>query len=239
MSLSPVQRQCLQALNVPLYTQRISSCDKVLEGGPEGVDTPHQLHEPASFHAAADEGEWLKLEQQVKQCQLCLLSAGRTQTVFGTGNRGASLMFIGEAPGMHEDKQGLPFVGRAGQLLTHMLAALNLTRDEVFIANILKCRPPNNRDPSPEEVATCTPYLQQQVALVQPRLIVALGRISAHYLLGVSTPLNRLRGQTFSYGAASTPLIVTYHPAYLLRNPADKRKALEDLYRIQALLTVK
>jgi DNA polymerase len=153
----------------------------------------------------------------------------RTQTVFGVGNRNASLMIIGEAPGFYEDKQGEPFVGRAGQLLTAMIQAMGFTRQDVYIANILKCRPPNNRDPLPEEVQTCTPYLDQQIALVQPRLLLAVGRIAAHYLLKIKSSLESLRNKTHYYGAHKTPLIITYHPAYLLRTPIDKKKAFNDL----------
>ncbi len=158
------------------------------------------------------------------QCHACGLEKGRTQTVFGIGNRQANLMIIGEAPGFYEDQQGEPFVGRAGQLLNAMLAAIGLSRESVYIANILKCRPPNNRDPLPDEVALCTPFLQKQIALIKPQLLLAVGRIAAHYLLETKTSLNQLRGKIHSYGQFDTPLIITYHPAYLLRNPADKAK---------------
>ncbi len=180
--------------------------------------------------------QWNPLEQCVKQCTACGLHKTRTQTVFGTGNPKAKLMLIGEAPGAEEDRQGKPFVGKAGQLLTQMLRAIGLNREDVFIANILKCRPPNNRDPQPDEVEKCTPFLLQQLALIQPTLLVALGRISAHYLLNTTTPLSRLRGQLFSYGEQQTPLIATYHPAYLLRSPQDKSKAYVDLLKIRQLL---
>jgi len=172
-----------------------------------------------------------KLEKSVSICKACILCETRTQTVFGTGSSHAKIMFIGEAPGAEEDKQGKPFVGRAGQLLTQMLKAIQLTREEVFIANILKCRPPQNRDPLPEEVAKCTPFLQEQIDLIQPKLLVALGRISAHYLLNTKTALTKLRGQIFEYN--KIPLIVTYHPAYLLRAPQEKVKAYEDLKKIK------
>lgn len=180
--------------------------------------------------------DWDQLEARVKHCIACPLHKSRTQTVFGVGDRQAKLMFIGEAPGATEDKMGQPFVGRAGQLLDAMLRAIQLHRDDVFIANILKCRPPSNRDPNRAEMQECTPYLERQVQLIQPKLIVALGRIAAHYLLDTTIPLGRLRNQLHYYGNTKTPLLITYHPAYLLRNPIDKRKAWEDLQRIQQLL---
>ncbi len=173
--------------------------------------------------------DWDALAERVKGCTACDLAATRTQTVFGVGDRGARWMLIGEAPGAEEDRQGLPFVGRAGQLLNAMLRAVGLSRDAVYIANILKCRPPNNRDPKPEEVAHCEGYLHRQVALVRPRVILCLGRIAAQNLLKVEAPLKALRGRVHAYGPARTPVIVTYHPAYLLRNPVDKRRAWEDL----------
>lgn len=177
---------------------------------------------------------WENLRQQVTNCTQCSLCQTRKQVVFGVGNNNADLLIIGEAPGANEDRLGEPFVGRAGQLLDSMLAAMDLDRQTVYICNILKCRPPNNRDPAPEEVAKCTPFLERQIALVAPKLILAVGRIAAHYLLGVNTPLNRLRGQRLQFG--NTPLLVTYHPAYLLRNPKDKAKAFQDLQLTRSLL---
>ena len=171
--------------------------------------------------------EWKTLETQVAGCTKCPLHAGRTQTVFGVGDRRAQWMVIGEAPGAEEDARGEPFVGRAGQLLNAMLRAIGLAREQVFIANILKCRPPNNRDPEPAEVACCLPYLTQQIALVQPRVLLAVGRIAAQNLLATDTPIGKLRGQVHRLG--DTPLVVTYHPAYLLRSPGEKRKAWDDL----------
>ncbi|PIQ43563.1 MAG: uracil-DNA glycosylase [Gammaproteobacteria bacterium CG11_big_fil_rev_8_21_14_0_20_46_22] len=179
-------------------------------------------------HSSADLSA---LKSRVSSCTLCGLCETRTQTVFGVGSSTAEIMIVGEAPGANEDRQGEPFVGRAGQLLTQMLKAISLSRDDVFIANILKCRPPNNRDPSPEEVATCTPYLREQIALIQPKLIVAVGRIAAQFLLESTQTLGRLRGQWHDYHG--TPLYVTYHPAYLLRSPREKAKAMVDLYAIK------
>ena len=181
--------------------------------------------------------EWDELEKTVLSCTLCDLSNTRKNVVFGVGNKDADLLLIGEAPGATEDKEGKPFVGRAGMLLDAMLAAIGLHRDDVFIANILKCRPPNNRDPLPNEVKLCTPYLQKQIILIKPKLIVAVGRIAAHYLLSTDQALSRLRGRVYEYGDSKTPLIVTYHPAYLLRTPKDKAKAYDDLLTIQKMLT--
>lgn len=185
---------------------------------------------------AQDRSQWQQLEAQVAQCEACELCHSRTQTVFGVGNQEADLLIVGEAPGYHEDKQGIPFVGRAGQLLTHMLKAIGLARDDVYIANVLKCRPPQNRDPHVNEVRQCTPYLEQQVALLQPKLILAVGRVAAHYLLDTKLSMAKLRGQEYHFGAQQIPLLVSYHPAYLLRNPADKHKAYRDLLQVKAYL---
>jgi DNA polymerase len=149
--------------------------------------------------------------------------------VFGVGDRNARWMIVGEAPGADEDRQGEPFVGRAGLLLNEMLRAVGLAREQVYIANILKCRPPENRDPKPEESKLCEGYLQQQIALVQPGLLLTVGRIAAQNLLREDTPIGRLRGRVHRYGPAGIPLVVTYHPAYLLRSPGQKRRAWEDL----------
>jgi uracil-DNA glycosylase family 4 len=171
---------------------------------------------------------------QIKTCRKCALGSLRTHFVFGSGNPDADLIFIGEAPGHEEDLQGKPFVGRAGQLLTLMLKAINLTRDEVFIANVLKCRPPNNRDPLPEEVETCEPYLLKQIDLISPRLIVTLGRYASASLLRTKSALGELRKTLHAYN--NVPLVVTYHPAALLRNPLLKKEAWKDLKKIAAYL---
>src|SRR3990167_461180 len=178
-----------------------------------------------------DKLDWESLRQRISGCTLCNLHQSRTQTVFGIGNPQADLMFIGEAPVANEDLQGEPFVGRAGQLLNSMLEAIDLNRSDIFIANILKCRPPENRDPLPEEVATCTPYLLRQIEHIKPKLIVALGRIAAQFLLNTTVTLGKLREQTHHYHGI--PLITTYHPAYLLRSPTQKAKAWEDLVKIK------
>jgi DNA polymerase len=182
--------------------------------------------------------DWPALRAAVANCQACALCEGRTQTVFGVGHEQAHWMLVGEAPGEQEDRQGEPFVGKAGQLLDNMLFAVGLGRGpsaegqsdparQVYIANVLKCRPPQNRNPLPEEVLRCEPYLKRQVELVRPRLILAMGRFAVQSLLQTQEPIGRLRGRVHRY--QGVPLVVTYHPAYLLRNPIDKAKAWEDL----------
>jgi DNA polymerase len=170
---------------------------------------------------------WTTLAAEVRECTLCGLCATRTQTVFGTGDVRARLMVIGEAPGAEEDRQGEPFVGRAGQLLNSMLRAAGFERPQVYIANVLKCRPPNNRDPAVEETERCLPYLRRQIELIGPAVILCVGRIAAQRLLERDEPLARLRGRIHRLGR--TPVVVTYHPAYLLRAPTEKRKSWEDL----------
>jgi uracil-DNA glycosylase len=172
--------------------------------------------------------DWETLAGLVAGCTKCELHQTRTQTVFGVGARSAEWLVIGEAPGAEEDKHGEPFVGRAGQLLNSMLAGIGLAREKVYIANILKCRPPNNRDPKPDEVVCCEPYLMAQIALLKPKVILAVGRIAAQNLLKVTTPIGKLRGQRH-VGPHAVPLVVTYHPAYLLRSPGEKRRAWQDL----------
>lgn len=177
--------------------------------------------------------DWPALEAAVQACEACALSRSRRHTVFGVGHRQAEWMLVGEAPGEQEDLRGEPFVGKAGQLLDHMLRSVGLTRSEaeaaqqVYIANVLKCRPPANRNPDPEEVQRCQPYLQRQIELVRPRLILALGRFAVQSLLGSAEPIGRLRGRVHHH--QGIPVVVTYHPAYLLRNPLDKARAWEDL----------
>ena len=173
------------------------------------------------------EADWQELRSEVAACKRCGLCQTRTQTVFGVGNIAAEWMFIGEAPGAEEDAQGEPFVGRAGKLLNNMLRAIGLQREQVYIANILKCRPPKNRDPQPDESSACRPYLNQQIAWIRPKIIVALGRIAAQNLLATDTAIGRLRGSEHRY--QGVPLVVTYHPAYLLRSPLEKRKVWDDL----------
>ena len=183
--------------------------------------------EKHSTPAAAAAPDWQALRDTVSNCTRCELANSRTQTVFGVGDPHADWMIIGEAPGAEEDRRGEPFVGRAGQLLDEMLRAVGQAREQVFIANILKCRPPNNRDPKADEAAACRDHLAQQIALVEPRIILAVGRIAAQNLLGSDAPVGRLRGKVHDFDGI--PLIVTYHPAYLLRSPSQKQKSWDDL----------
>ena len=183
--------------------------------------------------------DWDALRRQVSACEACpQLVANRSRTVFGVGNPHADLMVIGEAPGVDEDRQGEPFVGRAGQLLNRMLLAMGLTREQVYIANVLKCRPPNNRDPHVDEALRCEPYLLRQVELIAPRVILSVGGVSAKNLLkcGQDVPVGQLRGRIHYLGERRIPLVVTYHPAYLLRTPQAKAKAWEDLQQALRLL---
>jgi uracil-DNA glycosylase family 4 len=186
--------------------------------------------------------DWEALVATVKGCTKCRLRAGCTQTVFGVGSRSAPLLVVGEGPGADEDRLGEPFVGRAGKLLDSMLLAIGRDRKAdsraqgVYIANIVKCRPPENRDPQPDEAAACRPYLERQIELLQPRLILAVGRIAAQNLLMTDAPIGKLRGPVHRYGAQGIPVIVTYHPAYLLRSPREKGRAWDDLKRARALL---
>jgi uracil-DNA glycosylase len=166
------------------------------------------------------------------RCKLCTL--GRSQIVFGVGNPKARLMFVGEAPGEEEDKRGEPFVGRAGQLLTKIIEAIGLSREQVYIANVIKCRPPGNRNPEPDEVASCEPFLFRQIDVIQPKVIVPLGKFAAQCLLKTTDPITRLRGKTFEYRGST--LIPTFHPAYLLRNPSAKREVWEDMKKVRAIL---
>ncbi len=173
-----------------------------------------------------------QIASEIKKCTRCELHRTRTNTVPGAGNPDADIMFIGEAPGAEEDAKGIPFVGRAGKLLDKFLAAIDIDRDEVFIANVLKCRPPNNRDPLPSEEAACMPYLHRQIEIIQPKIICCLGRIAAQALLKTKAPLSKMRGQLFSF--RGIPMIVTYHPAAVLRNDRLKRLVMDDLRFLMA-----
>jgi len=185
-------------------------------------------NEKEEIKEVKEENSWIELKQVVPACTACGLHKTRTKTVLGVGDERADWLFIGEAPGAEEDRLGEPFVGQAGKLLDNMLGAIGLDRAEnVYICNVLKCRPPGNRNPEPEEVAKCTPHLTKQIALIQPKLIIAMGRFAAQTLLNSDASIASLRGRLHQY--AGLPLIVTYHPAYLLRNLPDKSKAWEDL----------
>lgn len=213
----------------------------------------HQPEAPIDTHAAANDRQpmpevpraevdvgmdiWLNLAEKVASCKACDLHQTRTQTVLGTGNPQADLLIIGEAPGAEEDRQGEPFVGRAGQLLDAMLRAIGLDRKQVYIANILKCRPPGNRNPSLEEATACQPFLEQQINLIKPKRILAMGAVAAHNLLAVDDAVGRLRGKQHQHGPTGTGVRVTYHPAYLLRSPEAKAKAWQDLQQLMGDLS--
>src|SRR6516162_2114542 len=227
--LSERRRQYLEAIGIDLWVQRPRGISATQEPGrPEsGTTGPHGAAAVTSGETVA---QWQQLLEEVRRCTLCPLHTTRTQGVLGVGPKRADWLVIGEAPGAEEDRRGEPFVGAAGQLLDAMLRAIGLDRrTNVYIANVLKSRPPNNRDPRPEEVEACLPYLVRQIALLQPKIMLAVGRIAAQNLLGTDAPLGRLRGRVHHFGERQTPLVVTYHPAYLLRTPGDKRKAWEDL----------
>ncbi len=190
---------------------------------------------PRQAPAESEQAQRLRvLETEASGCTACALAGGRTQVVFGSGDPNAALMFVGEGPGANEDRQGLPFVGRAGELLTRIIEAMEMRRDEVYIANIVKCRPPGNRDPQPEEVAACIGFLRRQIEVVRPRVLVALGRIAAQTLLGSATSIGGLRGEWHDF--EGTPLRVTYHPAALLRSPTYKRPTWEDMQVVRDFL---
>ncbi len=189
---------------------------------PDAANAPTSKQREAAY-------DWVQLKERVTACTRCALATTRTQTVFGVGNLHAAWLVVGEAPGAEEDRVGEPFVGRAGQLLNSMLRSIGLAREDVYIANVLKCRPPHNRDPLASETIECLPFLEQQIALLKPKIMLSVGRIAAHNLLRTDVSLGRLRQKVHTFGASRVPLVVTYHPAYLLRTPADKRKAWEDL----------
>jgi DNA polymerase len=218
----------LEALGIQQWALRDSGSEELQE-----ADLADQPSQPVSEVRVPAEDlqrfDLAGLNKHVAGCQACALHKTRKQTVFGTGHHKADWLIIGEAPGADEDSQGEPFVGRAGQLLTQMLRAIGLAREEVFIANILKCRPPNNRDPKAEEVNACRAYLNRQIELLQPKIILALGRIAAQSLLRTDTPIGKMRGRLYQLDDYQIPAVVTYHPAYLLRSPKEKRKVWEDL----------
>ena len=208
------------------------------DGGPpalsgESSDDQAVTH-PVTLSRNAEEA-LAAVRSDIGDCTRCKLhTLGRRQIVFGVGNPNADLMFVGEAPGADEDQQGIPFVGRAGQLLTKIIEAIGLKRDDVYIANVIKCRPPQNRNPEPDEVETCEPFLFQQIDVIKPKVIVALGKFGAQTLLRTLDPISRLRGRVYDFRAAK--LIPTFHPAYLLRNPASKREVWEDMKLVRTLL---
>lgn len=210
--------------------------------GVEEIPAPNQpahalLAGPKVVLNAAAQKEALEaLREEYKNCQLCSLSGTRTNLVFGSGSPSAELMFIGEAPGYEEDRQGLPFVGAAGELLTKIILAMKLRREDVYIANCLKCRPPHNRNPLPTEIATCSPILTKQIEIIRPKVICALGKFAAQTLLKTEEPISRLRGRFFEFHGIK--LMPTFHPAYLLRNPVDKKLVWEDVQKIMKELGI-
>jgi uracil-DNA glycosylase len=220
------QLACLEAMGIPAWARR---SDRELAGAPPapaGAGTPGPSAAPG---AQVGELGWSALEAMVGSCTRCALHAGRTRTVFGVGDRRAEWLIVGEGPGAEEDRRGEPFVGKAGKLLDAMLAALGHERSQVYIANVVKCRPPENRDPLPGETASCAPYLDRQIELLEPRIILAVGAIAAQRLTGRGGPVGALRGKVHRYGPAGIPLVVTWHPAYLLRRPGAKAEAWRDL----------
>lgn len=207
------------------------------EGARDEVVSASSSDQGKPGRIACSHMDWQELRAAVQSCTRCEISKTRTQAVFGVGDPQARWMVIGEAPGADEDRKGEPFVGKAGQLLNQMLLAIGVPRESVYIANVLKCRPPNNRDPKVEEAANCRGYLERQIELVNPKLIIVVGRIAAQNLLQTDLPLARLRGKEHRFPLNGTPVVVTYHPAYLLRQPADKRKAWQDLQFAREIAT--
>jgi DNA polymerase len=215
------QQAILQEMGIAVWVRRAPDT---------GAGSPADDQRPAVDVGWQSDG-WSSLNAEINACTACALHESRTQAVCGVGNETAQWLVIGEAPGADEDRVGEPFVGRAGQLLNEMLRAAGQPREQVYIANILKCRPPNNRDPKPAEVERCMPFLERQIRLLQPKLILVLGRIAAQNLLRTETPIGKLRGRVHQHTIAGRdiPVVATYHPAYLLRSPGQKRKAWEDL----------
>jgi DNA polymerase len=234
----------LQAMGVDVWQSRDRGLQAAGESNAGLADAPSppmpSLHAQGASPVEVAVMSLAELDATVSGCRHCELHSGRTRTVFGTGDSHARCMIIGEAPGAEEDARGEPFVGRAGQLLNAMLRAIGMSRESVYIANIVKCRPPKNRDPKPEEMVACAAYLRRQITLVKPRVIVAVGRVAAQHLAGSTIPIGRMRGQSYFYENVDDdtriPIVVTYHPAYLLRSPIEKRKSWEDLKRARRLL---
>ena len=200
----------------------------------EEPKAPEEPEEPEEPEAPSRIISLTEIRTDLGDCRRCKLHAGRTNIVFGVGNPGARLMFVGEGPGADEDQQGEPFVGRAGQLLTQIIKAMGLGREDVYIANVVKCRPPGNRNPEPDEIEACSPFLQAQIASIGPTVIVALGKFAAQTLLQTETPISRLRGQFHTFGGVA--VMPTFHPSYLLRNPAAKREVWEDMKMVMQRL---
>jgi len=218
----------------PAWRLRATTGDERARGAAAELAAEHEaaIVQPVAFYADSLPAIKADIGDDCSRCKLHTL--GRKQIVFGVGNPNADLMFVGEAPGADEDQQGIPFVGRAGQLLTKIIEAIDLKREDVYIANVIKCRPPQNRNPEQDEVETCEPFLFRQIDVIKPKVIVALGTFAARALLRTLDPISRLRGREYDYRGAK--LIPTFHPAYLLRNPSSKRDVWEDMKRVRALL---
>ena len=244
-------RAHLDAIGIPVWVRRTEAnaarhvdvpaattgpeAAAILAAVAEHGDVPTATAGPEA--AAAPAARALEaIDAQVRACRQCALHQTRTRTVFGAGSPSAACMFIGEAPGAEEDRRGEPFVGRAGVLLDAMLAAIGLKREEVYIANIVKCRPPRNRAPHADEIVACSAYLRRQIEAISPRLLVAVGRVAAQSLLSTTKPIGRLRGHVHHHAGDGLPVLVTYHPAYLLRSPLEKRKVWDDLVRLRSML---
>ncbi len=223
------RREMLDAMGIQYWVRRDLPADQHHEVIPE--HEPWQVSQESMLEQPMPQlpTDWESLQSAVSNCRKCSLSQGRQNTVFGAGDQNARVMVVGEAPGEEEDRQGLPFVGRAGLLLNQMLLAAGLSRESVYIANILNCRPPGNRNPDVEEMKACHDYLQQQIDLVQPEVILAAGGVAAKNLLQSDEAVGRLRGRMHHYGESKIPLLVTYHPSYLLRKPSEKAKSWQDL----------
>lgn len=238
MAVTELQRQYLDAMGVQLWSLR----DEVSVSTDMDAEPVAELVQPESSAVVSANRkivvveDWQRLEYEVAHCTACDLHQQRNQAVFGVGDHQADWMLIGEAPGADEDRQGEPFMGHAGELLNEMLLAIGLQRQQVFIANVIKCRPPNNRKPRSDEVRQCQDYLQRQIALVQPQVILALGGVAAQHLLKTQDTVGRLRCKEQYYGDDAIPVVVTYHPTYLLRSPNEKRKAWQDLQRAHQIV---
>lgn len=224
--------QYLKTMGIQVWVRRNIPPTLTEEPSPVNSDTAQISSPPAEKNPEPELDDWDSLQNKVATCMACELHQTRTKTVFGVGNRQADLMLIGEAPNADEDAQGEPFVGQVGQLFNDMLYAIDLKKESVYVTNVVKCSPPENRKPNVHDLACCNTFLQRQIALVQPKLIVALGNVAAHHLLANDTAIGKLRGESFKYGDAKIPLIATYHPAYLLRRPSEKRHTWQDLQSI-------
>ena len=248
ISRDAVWRRRAATPEIPVADAAEATAARIVDAVRVRADSPRQGGQSASQGTVPRRGDTLHpktagsmqilaiLKEEIgPSCHRCKLhTLGRTQVVFGVGNPNADLMFVGEAPGADEDEQGEPFVGRAGQLLTKIIEAIGLKREDVYIANIIKCRPPGNRNPEPDEVEQCEPFLFRQVEAVKPKVIVALGKFAAQSLLRTTDPITRLRGRSFNYRGAT--LLPTFHPAYLLRNPSSKRDVWEDMKKVRGIL---